>query len=435
MAQQQPAHPPAHAARNALRSLMHATPGDSGIRPFLAAATGGTEHLAASHGNHSELPSSVGQPPRHVQRRVLLINTGGTASMRIAADGSLQCVPGYLTQRIADLEELTEPGMPRVEIKEYTPMIDSSHMEPSHWSQIAADIERGYYDYDGFVVVMGTDTMAYAASALSFMMENLGKTIVFTGSMIPFCQPYSDCRRNLLVSIIMASNSEYPEVCLFFNDRLFRAVRATKVNAYGLDAFDSPNFPPLATLATGMAENAGLALAQPRSRFRVHRDLCTRIVVLRLVPGFSDGSLLSLLAGEHAQLPLAVVLSVYGNGGCAMKDGLLALTRQAGASGVLIVAATQCVRGAVLPSLYGSSNYIEDLGIASAGDMTVEALVAKLGYIFSKLGVRSDQGPSTAVAQRVRGLLPVSLRGEVSPTEVYSQKLLRQDHTPVAPKL
>eukprot|EP01065_Artemidia_motanka_P053302 TRINITY_DN985_c1_g1_i1.p1 TRINITY_DN985_c1_g1~~TRINITY_DN985_c1_g1_i1.p1 ORF type:complete len:451 (+),score=160.21 TRINITY_DN985_c1_g1_i1:191-1354(+) len=361
------------------------------------------------------------------QRRVMLINTGGTANMRIAEDGSLQCVSGYLSQRIQCLEELQEPGMPTVEIKEYKPMIDSSYMETQHYRQIAEDVERNYYDYDGFVVVMGTDTMAYAASALSFMLENLGKTVVFTGSQIPFCQPYSDCRRNLLVSIIMAGNSEYPEVCLFFNDRLLRASRATKVNSYGLDAFDSPNFPPLATLATGIAENAGIALRQPRTRFHLHRDMCTRIVVLRLVPGFNDAALINLLSGDAATLPLAVVLQVYGSGGCAMKDGLLALTRLAAEKSILVVASSQCPKGAVLPSLYGASNYINDLNVASAGDMTGEALTAKLGYLFSKLGVKDGDAPNEQVAQRVRELLPHSLRGEVSPTEVYSQRLLKAE--------
>lgn len=402
-----------------------------GAAPFLSAAhsaAAGASAIAAQNGasaaahTASRLSRAL---PAGERRRVFIINTGGTANMRVSADGTLECAAGYLSQRIHQLEELQEPGMPTVDVKEYQPMIDSSYMEPSHYAMIAADIEQNYYDYDGFVVVMGTDTMAYASSALSFMLENLGKTVVFTGSQIPFSQPYSDCRRNLLVSIIMAANSDYPEVCIFFNDRLMRASRAAKVNAYGLDAFDTPNFPPLATLATGIAVNAGIALPQPRGRFRVHSELCTRVVVLRLVPGFHDGALLSLLGGEADALPLALVLEVYGSGGCAMKDGLLALARRATEKGILLVAATQCAKGAVLPSLYAASTYIKSLNIASAGDMTTEALVAKLGYLLSKLGANATGSPSAALTQQLRDMLPHAIRGEVSPSDVYSQKLLK----------
>lgn len=182
------------------------------------------------------------------KKKVLLIYTGGTMGMKSGDDGSLAPEAGYLTERIKEMPEMSSADMPDVKIKEYDHLIDSSMMGPDDWAKIASDIEEMYYQYDGFVVVMGTDTMAYAASALSFMLENLGKTVVFTGSQIPFFEVYNDARRNLIISILFAATSDFPEVCICFNDKILRGNRAVKVNSLSLDAFDSPNFPPLATI-------------------------------------------------------------------------------------------------------------------------------------------------------------------------------------------
>ena len=159
---------------------------------------------------------------------MLLLYTGGTMGMVAAQDGSLSPQAGYLTDRINELPEMSRPEMPLYDIKEYDPLIDSSMMGPNDWVKIATDIEENYLVYDGFVIIMGTDTMAYASSALSFMLENLGKTVVFTGSQIPFCEVYNDARRNLIVSVIFAVTSEFPEVCICFNDKLLRANRSIK---------------------------------------------------------------------------------------------------------------------------------------------------------------------------------------------------------------
>jgi len=146
-------------------------------------------------------------------------------------------------------------------------------MGPIDWVKIASDIEAGYFNYDGFVIIMGTDTMAYASSALSFMLENLGKTIVFTGSQIPFCEVYNDARRNLIVSVIFAASSfEFPEVCLCFNDRLLRANRAVKVDSKGLSAFDSPNYPPLVKLSKLSTQNFPLIT----TRCKIGNTWCVR---------------------------------------------------------------------------------------------------------------------------------------------------------------
>ena len=354
------------------------------------------------------------------QRRVLVLNTGGTASMKYGEDGTLDTVPGYLSERIRGLEELSEPGMPEVEVHEYEPLIDSSHMEPSVWVRLASDVEKHYYDYDGFVIVMGTDTMAYAASALCFLLENLGKTVIVTGSQIPLCMPYTDCRRNVLVSIILAANGDFPEVCLFFSDKLFRGCRATKINSFGLEAFNSPNYPPLATLATGAAPNNGLTLPQPRARFRAQKLLATGIIVIKLIPGFDDTGMHAMIENPTNSL-LAVILEVYGSGGAPyQKTGMQQFVSRATQNGILVIAKSQCMTGSVLPQLYAANS---TNAVASAGDMTTEAVVAKLAYLFAKL----QSNPPLSkhhLSQKVSSLLSTSLRGEISPAESYSKRIL-----------
>jgi L-asparaginase len=158
--------------------------------------------------------------------------------------------------------------MPQFTIIEYDKLLDSSCMTPEHWVQIATDIEANYLLYDGFVIIMGTDTMAYAASAISFLLENLAKPVIFTGSQIPIAEVYSDARRNLIVSCIFAASSSFNEVCIFFGEFLIRGNRSIKLNSMGLHAFTSPNYPPLATLGVHLEEHRELMLPIPRVPLR-----------------------------------------------------------------------------------------------------------------------------------------------------------------------
>ena len=221
-------------------------------------------------------------------RTVLIINTGGTIGMKPTSDGSLQCEEGYLSSRLLSMLEFERPEMPATDIIEVSPLVDSSDMGPDDWERLAKLIEGTYWSYDGFVVVMGTDTMAYAASALSFMLEALGKPVIFTGSMLPLCDLVTDAHRNLIVSVIIAGSLELPEVCVFMDARLMRGNRTVKVSSEGLDSFDSPNCPPLATLETGICLKTSLVLPPPKGRFRVHTQLEKNIAVWRMIPGFSD---------------------------------------------------------------------------------------------------------------------------------------------------
>lgn len=224
-------------------------------------------------------------------KRVLVLCTGGTLTMAPdkRQDGSLAPVEGALTNYLKNMPELQSSNMPDVFVHEYKPLLDSSDMGPSDWAVLANDIQSNYLYFDGFVIVYGTDTMAYAASALSFMLENLGKPVVFTGSQIPLCEPYNDARRNFIMALIFASRQPaIPEVSIFFHDRLLRAVRSTKVNTHLLMAFDSPNMEPLAKIGINIEENEHLLLPPARGALRVHTKMDTRTLTLRLVPGMAN---------------------------------------------------------------------------------------------------------------------------------------------------
>ncbi|CAE7827895.1 ansA [Symbiodinium sp. KB8] len=287
--------------------------------------------------------------------------------------GALEPAPGYLLSRMREMREFAEDEMPAV----HEPLLDSSDMGPPEWIGIVEVLHRHYYDYDGFVVIMGTDTMAYAASAASFMMENLGKPVVFTGSMVPLCELYNDAKRNLVVACILAGYVDVPEVTLFINSTLFRGNRVTKVSyappsraqvwqgllpgggqplqdqvdSHGLDAFDSPNYAPLVRLATGFRVNFAAFRPQPKGRFRISTELCDEIAVLRMVPGFSDNYINAII--EHTPTIRGIVLQLYGTGNAAQRNGsFMAAVQAAIRRGIMVVATTQCAKGGVKLETY-----------------------------------------------------------------------------------
>jgi L-asparaginase len=231
--------------------------------------------------------------------------------------------------------------------------------------------------------------MAYTASALSFLLHNLGKPVVLTGSQLPFGSVYSDARRNLVVSIYCAATLEVPEVCIFFNRELLRGNRAVKVNSWALNAFASPNFPPLATLGTTISVAADLLRPPPRGRFRVHREFNRNIVVLRLIPGFSDTVLDALFApGAGTQ---GVILQTYGTGNASSRRAeLLEALGRVVSRGIVVVVTTQCLSGTVDLAQYETGRRLQEIGCVSAGDMTTEAAATKLGFLLS-LGLPRDE--------------------------------------------
>jgi len=339
--------------------------------------------------------------------------------MKPDTSGSLAPASGYLTNAIETLPEFQDNAMPKVKVVEFDPILDSSCMGPKDWVKIAEVVEEQYYNYDGFVVLHGTDTMAYTASALSFMFQHLGKPVVLTGSQIPFAQPYNDARQNLIAAAALATRRDLCEVCIFFDGKLLRGNRSKKVNNFDLAAFDSPNFPPLATLGVGVRLRPDLLLPPPTSRFEVHKNIDSRIVVVKLVPGFDDTALMAMV--QHCEDIKAIVLETYGTGNMPSERApFLDFVRAAKAKGVLVVVTTQCLKGAALLATYTVGRLLLDKGVLPALDMTTEAVVTKLAYLF---------GRCTDDLVEVREQFKNNLRGEVSPRERYTAKLAQQPKT------
>ncbi|CAM9894662.1 unnamed protein product [Ectocarpus sp. 8 AP-2014] len=335
--------------------------------------------------------------------------------------GGLAPVPGYFTSQMLTMEELVSADdMPFFDIVEYAdPLLDSSCFQPSDWARIAIDIGRAYHCYDGFVVCMGTDTMAYAASALSFMLENLGKTRVLrVGCRCSFSTIINE--KGVTMAMMIAGSQKIPEVCLFFSNKLLRANRAVKVDSLALTAYDSPNFPHLGDLGVKMRYRRDVALPPPRGPFRVHTNMDSRVVVIKLIPGFDDHALLALV--EHCTALRAVVLELYGTGNSpSRREDFVQFIKMAKAKGILVMAVTQCLRGGVSLGAYAVGVALEANGVVSGGDMTTEAVVTKLGYLF---GLTNDM-------QAIRRLMTRNLRGELSPSNSFRHPLIGDDEDKV----
>eukprot|EP01132_Coremiostelium_polycephalum_P008367 gene8367-10276_t len=346
--------------------------------------------------------SSSNQIYHRVKRGcIFVIYTGGTLGMKRDSVGILRPEPHYLEEQLSILPELKSEDMPLYSLHEFDPPIDSSDMEHEDWINIAKLIEKNYYDYDGFVVIHGTDTMSFTASALSFMLENLGKPVIFTGSQIPFAELINDARRNLITAMIFAGKVDIPEVCIFFNNQLLRGCRSKKIDSWSLEAFDSPNCPPLATLGMEININSDVILNQPKGRFRLHETINKNIAVIHLVPGFSDEAFENIL-----KEPLeGLILLSYGSGNApAKKKQFVEAITKAVRRGVIVVVTSQCVRGSVNLKQYATGKSLLDAGAISGHDMTVEAAATKLGWLLG-LGIPKEQ---------VRLLMESDLRGELT---------------------
>ena len=337
-----------------------------------------------------------------MRKRVFIAYTGGTIGMRRTRRG-YRPEAGYLQAQMAEMPELRHDSMPSYTIHEYAPLLDSSNMTPAEWLGIARDIESNDARYDGFVVLHGTDTMAYTASALPFLIEGLRKPVIITGSQIPLCEIRNDARENLITSLMLAANFSIPEVCLYFGGRLLRGCRATKVSADGFAAFDSPNFPPLGTVGIDIEVNWPLVLEEGRSkRIRVPELKRPVVSALRLFPGISPELVRNVL-----RPPLqGLVLEAYGVGNGPDQDAqFLEALAEATARGVVIVDCTQCLEGTVDLGEYASGSALARAGVISGFDMTAEAALAKL-YVLLGRGYKPD---------RVKREMQENRRGELTP--------------------
>lgn len=335
--------------------------------------------------------------------RVCILHTGGTIGMHPSAEGWTP-KPGYLAEQMSKVPSFQAEGIPDYDIVEIEPLLDSSGIGPSDWVRFAHEIRDRYDDYDGFVVLHGTDTMAYSASALAFMLENLDKTVILTGSQIPLCQPRNDAQSNLLGSLQLAARYRIPEVGLFFDSQLYRGCRAVKVKCDRFDAFASPNLPPLAVAGTRLEVQRDL-IRWPdrvtRPRLTVHDNLSANVAVLRLFPGITGAVLHNLL-----QPPLeGLVLQAFGVGnGPTNNPDFVAALQEASDRGVTIVDCTQCLVGSVQLDDYASGSGIARTGAISGFDMTAEAALTKLMFL---LGQEHDR-------ERLEALMQEDLRGELT---------------------
>ena len=336
-----------------------------------------------------------------MKKKILIINTGGTISSVKTSHG-YEPLAGYVLKELAKIPALSHPEMPHYVIKEYHPLLDSSNMTVSHWNRIAADIADEYDHFDGFVIFHGTDTMAYTASALSFMLENLGKAVILTGSQIPLSEVRNDALDNVITSLWLCAHKPIKEVCVYFNQHLLRGNRAQKISAQEFNAFDSLNFPHLATIGIDIELNQHLLLTPANAPFRLQTISPHFIANFRLFPGFSTEVLAYIL-----QQPLrGLVLETYGAGNAQNNDPrFLALLMNACQRGVVIINCSQCQHGRVEMSQYATGYTLKQAGLISGHDMTPEAAHCKLLYLLSKYSEVSE----------IKILMETALCGELSP--------------------
>ncbi|MGD8880853.1 MAG: asparaginase [Desulfobacterales bacterium] len=336
-----------------------------------------------------------------MRKKVYIAYTGGTIGMKSTGDGFTPAA-GYLQKLMSNVPELQSDILPSYQICEYDPLLDSSNMTPCDWLKIAKDIAANHSEFDGFVILHGTDTMAYTASALPFMLEGLQKPVVITGAQIPLCKVRNDARENLITALFIAGNFKIPEVCLCFGDKLLRGNRAVKVDAESLDAFESPNFPPLGTVGIEIKINWDLVLAPSKTckPIKVAALHESRVAGLRLFPGISIDIVKNFL-----QPPIrGLILETYGIGNAPEDLKLISALKTANDRGVVIVNCTQCLKGTVNMANYATGAALAAAGVISGFDMTLEAALAKLSFLLNqKLSVTE-----------IKKMMQTDMRGELT---------------------
>ena len=338
--------------------------------------------------------------------RILLIYTGGTIGMgKNPQTGALEPLNfSNLVQNTPEFQYLQT----EIDVCQFDHPIDSSNMCPERWAELVNMISSRYNDYDGFVIVHGTDTMAYTASALSFLLENLTKPVILTGSQLPIGQLRTDGKENLVTSIELAAIRNeagvpmVPEVCIYFSGRLLRGNRSTKQNADGFNAFDSFNYPHLCEAGVNFSFNKQLIFQPNFTRpMRAHTAMNNQVMILSLFPGIEEHLVARMLDIDGLK---NIVLRTYGSGNAPQQPWLLDLLRRTTDRGINVVNISQCVTGAVEMARYDTGFHLQDAGVISGYDSTVEAAVTKLMYLQARYN-DSDV---------IRDLMNKSLRGEIS---------------------
>lgn len=336
---------------------------------------------------------------------VMLIYTGGTLGM-VFEESAQTLVPFDFEQILSQIPEIDKFNL-NLTVISFHQLIDSANVQPSHWITMASLIEQHYEGYNGFVIIHGTDTMAYSASALSYLLEDLNKPVIFTGAQLPIGAVRTDARENLITALEIASARRdgrpiVPEVCVFFSNKLLRGNRAKKIESAQFRAFESKNYPSLATCGIRIDYNFNVIKPyQPYSKLKVYKKMDSHVTILKLFPGINYATVKAILEIPGLR---GVVLETYGSGNAETSDWFIGLLKNAIDSGMLIYNVSQCNGGTVTQGRYETSRHLQDIGVLSGADSTTEAAITKLMFLLA-----NQEFPADARRYLVR-----AIRGEMS---------------------
>ncbi len=343
---------------------------------------------------------------REQQTSILLIYTGGTIGMiQNAETGALESFDfDHLLSRVPELKQLNL----NIDAITFDPPIDSSDMEPALWSRIVTTIDESYNRYDGYVILHGTDTMSFTASALSFMLEDLMKPVILTGSQLPIGALRTDGKENLITAIEIAAAKNpdgtpvVPEVCIFFHEKLMRGNRTTKINSESFGAFGSNNYPLLAMAGTEIQfYTRNIKKYIPGLKLKAHHEYNSNIIIFSLFPGIQQEVVEKVLSAPELK---GVIFRTYGAGNAPQKKWLIDALSKATAEGKIIINITQCAGGSVHMERYETGLQLLEAGVTSGKDSTVEAAITKLMYLLGK----------DLPAEEVRRRMGINFAGEIS---------------------
>ncbi|WP_298736370.1 asparaginase [uncultured Chitinophaga sp.] len=337
--------------------------------------------------------------------KILIIYTGGTVGM-IFDEKTKALRPIGFNEIRNNLPELYRMGIDFY-VYAFNPPIDSSDMQPEIWVELASIIEDRYDRYDGFVILHGSDTMSFTASALSFMLENLSKPVILTGSQLPIGKIRTDAKENIITAMEIAatrqnSHAMVPEVCIYFDFSLFRGNRSKKYNAEKFEAFYSMNYPPLAEAGIDIKYKHQFMLSHPAAPLKVHKNMDDNVTVLKVFPGITRKAVEATLSVSGLK---GVVLETFGNGNANTQPWFIDALRKVIQQGAIVVDITQCDGGSVELGRYETSQYLKEIGVVSGHDMTFEAAITKLMFVLGQ----------ELPVEEAKKMIETPLRGELTP--------------------